>query len=65
MFSIPSKKSGRLYYLHKAERTSRNGAPYYLFFFSGNEAGAEEKLPEGYTVVENERTGLPFLKKNS
>jgi hypothetical protein len=34
-----------------------------LFYFSGSAEGAADLCPEGYTVVENERTGLPFLKK--
>ncbi len=44
---------GQKYYLHKRDK---------LFFFSKKpEAGIE--LPEGFNVVENQRTGLPMLKR--
>ncbi len=44
---------GIIYYLHQKGT---------LFFFSKKEEEGID-LPEGYEVVENERTGLPMLKK--
>jgi len=52
------------------EHTNSKGNKYYLhsrgklFFFSKK---AEEgiDLPAGYTVVENETTGLPMIKKKA
>lgn len=49
---------GQKYYLHK--RVGKGGAT--LFFFSKSSEDAIDK-PEGYRVIENERTGLPMLKK--
>ena len=44
---------GKTYYLHSRGK---------LFFFSKDPAGGID-LPEGYKVVESEKTGLPMLKK--
>jgi tricorn protease-like protein len=50
------------------EHTNSKGNKYYLhsrgklFFFSKKEEDSID-LPEGYTVVENNTTGLPMLKK--
>ena len=52
-YSQISKKSNKLYYLHKKG---------HLFFFSSNPDQSIE-LPKGYKVIENKRTGLPMLKK--
>lgn len=46
-------KKGVKYWLHSRGK---------LFFFSKNEAESID-LPAGYHVVENERTGLPMIKK--
>ncbi|MDB6133370.1 MAG: hypothetical protein JWM59_1613 [Verrucomicrobiales bacterium] len=62
-FSVVSKKSSKTYYLHIRETPRADGKVTRLFYFSGDAKGAAPELPEGYTVVENERTGLPFLKK--
>ncbi len=60
-YEVESKKSGQKYYLHS--RPSNNGKTKVYFFAREVKEGVEEKLPEGYTVVEQERTGLPLLKK--
>lgn len=44
---------GKTYYLHRRGK---------LYYFSTKKEHAIE-LPEGYTIVENTRTGLPMLKK--
>lgn len=63
-YSVKSKKSGSTYYLHLREQERKDGKTTKLFFFAKEvKDGAVDKLPAGYTVVENERTGLPFLKK--
>lgn len=64
-FPTLSKKSGKQYFLHIKETPRADGKVGRLFYFSGKSEGAEEKIPDGFHVVENERTGLPFLKKNA
>jgi len=50
------------------EHTNSRGVKYYLhsrgklFFFSKSPQDAID-LPEGYAIVENQRTGLPMVKK--
>lgn len=62
-YSVKSKKSGSTYYLHLREQ-ERNGKTTKLYFFAKEaKEGVLDALPAGYTVIENERTGLPFLKK--
>lgn len=49
-----------MYYLH-----SRKVGKGELFFFAKEEKeNGIEKLPNGYKVIENERTGLPIIKKD-
>lgn len=64
-YSVVSKKSGKTYYLHSRNQELKGGRTVTLYYF-GSEAkeGAIDALPEGYVVSENERTGLPLLKKN-
>lgn len=52
-YSQTNKKNGKTYYLHKKG---------HLFFFSA-EAKDSIDLPSQYKVIENQRTGLPMLKK--
>ncbi len=44
---------GQKYYLHNRGK---------LFFFSKKNEDSIE-LPEGFNVIENQRTGLPMLKR--
>ncbi|HEX2749729.1 MAG TPA: hypothetical protein VHM91_17090 [Verrucomicrobiales bacterium] len=63
-FSVVSKKSGKTYHLHLKEQKRADGGITKLYFFGGEvKEGALDKLPDGYKVIENERTGLPMLKK--
>lgn len=63
-YSVISKKSNKPYYLHSRETTLNGGKVRKLFFFGGQvQEGAIDALPEGYEVFENERTGLPMLRK--
>lgn len=63
-FSIKSKKSGKLYHLHSKEVKLAGDRKQKIFYFAG-EAGSNslDALPVGYEVIENERTGLPMLRK--
>jgi hypothetical protein len=68
-YEVTSKKSGRKYYLHSKTVTLRGtGRQQTIYFFapdvrSGERGTALEDVPAGMTVVENARTGLPFLKR--
>ena len=63
-FSTVSKKSGKTYVLHSRLHKLRGGQEVTLYYFAGQPGeGAIDALPEGYEVSENERTGLPLLKK--
>ncbi len=63
-FSTVSKKSGKTYYLHARKQELKGGKFVTLYYFAGEvKDGALDALPEGYEIQENERTGLPLLKK--
>lgn len=63
-FSVQSKKSGQTYYLHSRVVTLRGGRQQKIFFFAREEKdGVLDELPDGYEVMENDRTGLPMLRK--
>lgn len=65
-FSVQSRKTGKAYYLHAREQELKGGRQVTLYFFAAEpKEGAIDELPEGYLVSENERTGLPLLKKVS
>ena len=63
-FSVNSKKSGKTYFLHSRLQKLRGGQEVTLYYFAGVASeGAIDALPAGYEVSENEKTGLPLLKK--
>ncbi|MEE9285828.1 MAG: hypothetical protein V3V35_08905 [Dehalococcoidia bacterium] len=63
-YSTVSKKSGKTYYLHSKLVTLKGGQQQTIYYFAGKAgSNAIDALPSGYIVVENERTGLPLLKK--
>lgn len=63
-FSVKSKKSGKTYYLHSKEVELKSGRKQRIFYFGGTaEKEVLNELPAGYEVTENERTGLPMLRK--
>ncbi len=63
-FSTISKKSGKTYYLHSRLQKLRGGQEVTLYYFAGVPGEAAiDALPNGYEVSENERTGLPLLRK--
>jgi YHS domain-containing protein len=63
-FSVKSKKSGKTYYLHSKDVKLAAGRIQRIYYFAGKaESNAIKDLPTGYEVIENERTGLPMLRK--
>jgi hypothetical protein len=63
-YSVVSKKSGKTYHLHVRLQKLKGGQEVPLYFFAGQPGdGAIDELPAGYVVSENEKTGLPLLKK--
>jgi hypothetical protein len=55
---------GQTYYLHGKEVTLQNGRKQRIYYFARAPKAGEalDALPAGWEVVENPRTGLPFLK---
>jgi len=63
-YSVKSKKSAKTYYLHSKNVELKSGLKQTIYYFAGSAGeGALSKLPEGYEVMENSRTGLPMLRK--
>lgn len=63
-FSVVSNKSGKTYYLHARLQKLKGGQEVPLYYFAGQlSEGALDAVPGGYVVTENEKTGLPLLKK--
>ncbi len=63
-YSVQSKKSGKTYILHARKQVLKGGQQVTLYFFAGEaKEGVLDALPEGYEVSENEKTGLPLLRK--
>jgi hypothetical protein len=58
-------KKGQTYYLHGKTVTLQNGRKQQIFYFAREQKPGEalDQMPAGYRIQENERTGLPFLKK--
>lgn len=55
---IYTNKKGKKFWLHMKQRGKG-----VLYFFSTKPEGAINSLPKGFTVTENPKTGMPFLKK--
>lgn len=53
-------KDGKKFWLH----TKAKGK-VTLYYFSKDPVGALFNIPRGFDVVENTRTGFPFLKKSA
>ncbi len=55
---------GQTYYLHSRVTNLRGGRQQRIYFFAKTiKEGAIDAVPDGYIVSENQRTGLPLLKK--
>ena len=63
-FSTVSKKSGKTYFLHSRRQKLKGGQEVTLYYFGGEaKEGAIDAVPDGMEIMENERTGLPMLRK--
>jgi YHS domain-containing protein len=63
-YSVKSKKSGKMYYLHSKNVKLAGDRKQMIYYFAGEEkSNALDALPTGYEVMENKRTGLPMLRK--
>ncbi|MCX6981460.1 MAG: hypothetical protein NTV08_12005 [Verrucomicrobia bacterium] len=63
-FTTVSKKSGKTYHLHARLQKLKGGQEVTLYYFGGEaKAGAIDAVPAGMEIIENERTGLPMLRK--
>jgi hypothetical protein len=55
---------GQTYYLHGKEVTLQNNRRQQIFYFARTAKPGEalDAIPAGKAIIENPRTGLPFLK---
>lgn len=61
-----TNSKGQTYYLHTRQVTLKNLRVQTIYFFARDvRDGALEAVPEGYEVVETERTGMPVLKRSN
>ena len=60
-----TNKKGQAYVLHGKAVTLQGGRKQRIHYFAreAKQGEALDAIPAGYEVKENERTGLPFLKK--
>lgn len=59
-----TNSKGTTYYLHSSDVKLRSGRMQKIYYFSKQPgAKAVDEIPSGFKVVENERTGLPVLKR--
>ena len=56
---------GQTYYLHSKEVTLRGGRLQRIYWFAKavNDENAIEELPEGFEVIESQKTGLPITRR--
>jgi hypothetical protein len=57
---VYKSKNGQKFWLHMKVRGNSK-----IFYFSKDPSGAIFTLPHGYEVVENPKTGMPFLRKKT
>lgn len=63
-YGVKSKKSGKMYYLHTKEVILAGNRKQRIYYFAGEEgSNSLKEIPAGYEVMENQRTGLPMLRK--
>ena len=63
-YTVVSKKSSKTYHLHARKQKLKGGQEVTLYYFGGEaKEGAIDAMPAGMEVMENERTGLPMLRK--
>ena len=63
-FTVNSQKTDRKYYLHSKVVELNGGYTQTIYYFAPQAGGdAIDAMPAGYEVIENDRTGLPLLRK--
>ncbi len=57
---------GQVYYLHGKDVTLQNGRRQRIYYFAREPKRGEaiDASPPGHHIVENPRTGLPYLKRS-
>ena len=60
-YSFENSK-GKTYYLHTKDVTLKGGRNQTIYYFAKDQRSNACDLPAGKKVVENERSGLPFVK---
>jgi hypothetical protein len=59
-----TNSKGVTYYLHYRDVTLRGGREQRIYFFAREVRDSSlDAVPDGYEVVETERTGMPVLRK--
>ncbi|MFC2163382.1 hypothetical protein ACFLT2_00120 [Acidobacteriota bacterium] len=59
-----TNKKGVTYYLHFKDVNLKGGRQQRIYFFARDvRPGSLDAVPDGYVVMETERTGMPILKK--
>ena len=60
-----TNSKGQTYYLHSKEVTLKGNLQMRIYYFKKevDDEFALEALPEGREVIENERTGLPLVRR--
>lgn len=53
---------GDTYFLHE-RKTGKNGTGKLFYFAKERKENSVENLPSGYKVAENQKTGMPVIKK--
>lgn len=55
----------KTYYLHSRDVRLRNTQGTYTIYYFSTDPKKAIAMPEGKMVIENERSGLPFLKNKA
>ena len=59
-----TNSKGVKYYLHFKDVNLKGGRVQRIYFFARDvRPGSLDAVPDGYQVMETERTGMPILKK--
>lgn len=59
-----TNKKGVKYYLHFKDVNLKGGRIQRIYFFARDvRTDSLDAVPDGYIVMETERTGMPILKK--
>ena len=61
-YSFKNSK-GKTYFLHTKDVILKGGREQTIYYFAKDERDNTCDLPAGKKIVENEKTGLPFVKR--